>query len=62
MYPSAAAAGMRRDQRERTTAVVEQERRKKREQIENGKQEQPVSSATIGFSALVQLKCEQEEN
>jgi hypothetical protein len=61
MYPSAAAASMRgRDRRERTTAVVEQERREQCEQIENGKQEQPVSGATIGL-APVQLLCEQKE-
>src|SRR5215468_7055583 len=44
-----------------TAAVIDQERRKQREQIENGKQEQPVSGATISYNALVQLKCEQEE-
>src|SRR5262252_619733 len=44
-----------------TAAVIDQKRRKQCKQIEDGKQEQPMRSTTIGCSALVQLKCEQKE-
>src|SRR5215475_2932897 len=60
--PSDVAVSARaRYPRIQTAAVIDRERRKQREQIEDGRQEQPVSVATIGSSAFVQLKCEQEE-
>src|SRR5215831_18230800 len=56
-----AVSAQARYPRIQTAAVIDQERRKQRKQMEDGKQEQPVSGATIGSNALVQLKCEQEE-
>jgi hypothetical protein len=57
MHPS--DASMRaRDTREGAITVVDQESRKQDEQIGNGKQEKPVSRATIGSGAQVQLQGE----
>jgi hypothetical protein len=50
------------DKRKRAAAtVVDQESRKQHEQIEDGKQEQPVSRGTNGSGAHVQLQREQKE-
>src|SRR5262249_22494766 len=52
-HPSDAAVSAQAScPRDRTAAMVDQEQRKQHEQIEDGKQEQPVRGATIGCNAL----------
>src|SRR5258708_12351094 len=41
--------------------MVDQENRQKHEKVEDGEQEQSLSSAAIGPSASVELTCEQKE-
>src|ERR1700722_14344037 len=45
-----------------TTSMIDQEGREQREQIDNGKYEQPVGRPAIGPGASVDPTCEQKEN